>query len=52
MNPEIFADALLSLALGLPVQAVMDPGGADWGATLSQSLRTLLGGIQRLPESG
>lgn len=52
VNPETFANALLSLALGLLVQAVMDPNGADWSATLRQSLQTFLGSIQRLPEAG
>lgn len=50
VEPEVFANALLSLALGLLVQAVMDPDGADWSATLHQSLQMFLGGVQRAPE--
>ncbi len=50
VDPSAVANALLSLAVGLILQAAMDPGGADWGAVVRQGLQILLEGI-RQPEA-
>ncbi|MGQ9457452.1 MAG: TetR/AcrR family transcriptional regulator [Anaerolineae bacterium] len=49
-DPEAAANALLSLAVGLVLQGVVDPDGADWGEIARESVRLLLEGISR-PEA-
>ncbi len=48
VDPKVAANAILSLAIGLVLQAAMDPDGADWGATVHQSVQMFVGGIQRM----
>lgn len=50
VDPEAAANALLSLAVGLVLQGVVDPDGADWGEIAQESVRLLLEGISR-PEA-
>ncbi|RME38679.1 MAG: TetR/AcrR family transcriptional regulator [Thermoflexia bacterium] len=47
VDPEAAANALLSLAIGLVLQATVDPNGADWGTVVSQGLHLLLDGIRQ-----
>lgn len=47
VDPETAANALLSLAIGLVLQATVDPDGADWGAVARESVRLFLEGIQQ-----
>ncbi len=48
---EVDADAaartLVSLAMGLLMQALFDPDGADWGQETKESVRLLLDGLTR-----
>jgi AcrR family transcriptional regulator len=45
VDPETAAMAVVSLAVGLIVQGVLDPEGADWGEALSASVTILLEGL-------
>jgi AcrR family transcriptional regulator len=47
VDPEIAAQALVSLAVGLVLQGVLDPEGADWGKATEESVRILLEGLRR-----
>lgn len=46
-DPNVAARMLLSLAVGLLLQASLDPQGADWPRTIEQSLRLLLSGLEK-----
>lgn len=48
VNPEAAANALVSMAIGLVLQATVDPSGADWGALTQESVRLLLEGIRQV----
>ncbi len=45
VNPETAANAILSLAIGMVLQATVDPEGADWGQIVHESLQIFLKGI-------
>ncbi|MHB0876828.1 MAG: TetR/AcrR family transcriptional regulator [Anaerolineae bacterium] len=45
VDPDAAAKAIVSLAVGLVVQGVLDPEGADWGEALSASVSMLLRGM-------
>lgn len=49
-DPNLAARLLLSLAVGLLLQASLDPQGADWQRVIEQSLRLLLSGLERRAE--
>ncbi len=49
VDPEAAANALLSMAIGLVLQATVDPDGANWGAIARESVRLFLEGIQQRP---
>ncbi|MGQ9467811.1 MAG: TetR/AcrR family transcriptional regulator [Anaerolineae bacterium] len=51
VDPDTAANAVLSLAIGLVLQATVDPDGADWGQVVQQSVGMLLEGIQRTDEN-
>ncbi|MCS7178730.1 MAG: TetR/AcrR family transcriptional regulator [Anaerolineae bacterium] len=45
IDPEVAAHAILSMAIGLVLQATVDPDGADWGQVVYQSIQMVLEGI-------
>jgi AcrR family transcriptional regulator len=47
VDPEAAANALVSMAIGLVLQATVDPDGANWGAITRESLHLFLEGIQQ-----
>ncbi len=47
VNPEAAAQLILSLAVGLLLQGLLDPQGADWGQVAQESLQMLLQGLGR-----
>ena len=47
VDPDAAANAIISLAIGLVLQATMDPEGANWGQVAKGSMQMLLGGIQQ-----
>ncbi|MGB9870770.1 MAG: TetR/AcrR family transcriptional regulator [Anaerolineae bacterium] len=51
VDPDAAANAILSLAIGLVLQATVDPEGADWGQVVQQSVGMLLEGIRRTDEN-
>ncbi len=46
VDPEIAAGVLVSLAVGLIMQGLMDPHGADWGRVAQEGVRILLEGLK------
>lgn len=50
VDPQAAAQLILSLAVGLLVQGLLDPGGADWPKVAAQSMEILMKGLAR--ESG
>jgi AcrR family transcriptional regulator len=49
-DPNLAARMLLALAVGLLLQASLDPQGADWQQVIEQSLRLTLSGLERRNE--
>jgi len=47
VDPDTAAQALVSLAVGLVAQGVLDPEGTDWDETIEQSVAMFLRGIVR-----
>ena len=45
VDPELTAQMLISLAIGLLLQGMMDPDGADWGSIMQASVRLFLQGL-------
>lgn len=45
VDPEVAANAMLSLAIGLVLQATVDPDGADWSQIVHKSIRMFLEGV-------
>jgi AcrR family transcriptional regulator len=45
-DSELVAQILVSLAVGLVLQGLLDPHGADWGLVACEGVRMLLGGLQ------
>jgi AcrR family transcriptional regulator len=48
-DPELVARLLISLALGLLLQALFDPRGADWGSETERSINLLVSNLLRRP---
>ena len=46
-DPTVAARMLVAMAVGLLLQASLDPQGADWPRVIEQSLRLLLTGLQK-----
>jgi len=42
IDPEVAAGTIVSLAVGLVMQGLMDPQGADWGGVARQSMQWLV----------
>ena len=47
VDPESAAQVILSLAVGLFLQGVLDPKGADWQKVAEQSLQVLMNGLRK-----
>jgi AcrR family transcriptional regulator len=47
VHAKAAAQMLVGLALGLLVQALIDPQGEDWGAASKDSIQILLSGLER-----
>lgn len=47
VDPEIAAWVIVSLAVGLMLQGVLDPRGADWGEVAQEGVRMLLEGLEK-----
>jgi len=47
VDPDVAAQVIVSLAVGLVVQGVLDPKGADWGKTTRNAIQILLEGLQK-----
>jgi AcrR family transcriptional regulator len=46
VDPDVAAQVMVSLAVGLVLQGVLDPKGADWGKTARNAIQILLEGLQ------
>jgi AcrR family transcriptional regulator len=46
VDPEIAAQVVVSLAVGLVSQGVFDPTGADWGQVTQKGIQILLDGLE------
>lgn len=46
-DPEVVAQVIVSLAVGLVLQGSLDPDGADWGQVAEDSIQILLDGLQK-----
>ena len=49
VDPNLAARALVSMAIGLLMQALFDPQGADWQQETRQSIELLFNGIAQKP---
>ncbi len=47
VDPETAAQIIVSLAVGLVLQGLLDPDGADWGQVASEGVRMILESIER-----
>jgi AcrR family transcriptional regulator len=47
VEPELAARVIVSMAVGLLLQSVLDPQGEDWGRVASEGVRLLLDGLAR-----
>ena len=45
IDPEMAAQVVVSLAVGLVLQGALDPGGADWGEVAEHGMRILVNGL-------
>lgn len=45
VDPEMAARVLVSLAVGLLLQGLLDPDGADWGRVAEEGMKMLLEGL-------
>ncbi len=47
LDPEAGAHAIVSMAVGLLLQGLLDPQGSDWGKVTQESFQFLLKGLMR-----
>ncbi|HEY5159130.1 MAG TPA: TetR/AcrR family transcriptional regulator [Anaerolineales bacterium] len=47
VDSQVAAQAIVSLAVGLVLQGVLDPHGADWEKTARESMRILMNGLEK-----
>jgi len=47
VDPNVTAQAILSMAVGLFLQSVLDPSGADWQKAAEQSMQLLMKGLMK-----
>ncbi|MGB8212350.1 MAG: TetR/AcrR family transcriptional regulator [Anaerolineales bacterium] len=46
VDPQVAAQVIVSLAVGLVLQGVLDPHSADWEKTARESMQILMNGLQ------
>jgi AcrR family transcriptional regulator len=46
-NPQVAAQVIVSLAVGLVLQGVLDPHSANWEKTASESMQILMNGLAK-----
>lgn len=51
VDPDTAALVVVSLAIGLILQGLLDPEGADWGQAVQEGIHILLGGLETEPAS-
>ena len=49
IEPELGAQMLISLVVGVVLQGLLDPDGADWGIVAEGAVMRLVHGLERLP---
>ena len=49
VDPQAAAGSIVALAVGLLVQGMLDPGGADWEQNSQEGMRILLNGLTSSP---
>jgi hypothetical protein len=47
VDSQVAAQAIVSLAVGLVLQGVLDPHGADWEKIARESMRILMNGLEK-----
>ena len=47
-DPHVAAQVIVSLAVGLVLQGVLDPHGADWEKTARESMKILMNGLAKV----
>jgi len=47
VNPQVAAQVIVSLAVGLVLQGVLDPHSADWAKVAEQSMQILMNGLAK-----
>jgi hypothetical protein len=47
VEPEVAAQVIVSLAVGLVLQGVLDPHGADWEKAARESMQILMNGLAK-----
>jgi AcrR family transcriptional regulator len=47
VDSQVAAQTIVSLAVGLVLQGVLDPHGADWEKTARESMRILMNGLEK-----
>ncbi len=47
VDPNLAAHVLVSLGVGLVLQGVLDPDGAEWRSAADQTIRLLLEGLAK-----
>ena len=47
VEPQVAAQVIVSLAVGLVLQGVLDPHGADWEKTARESMQILMNGLAK-----
>lgn len=47
VDPDVASRVLLSFAIGLLAQGLLDPHGADWGQVAQEGMRVLLQGLEQ-----
>ncbi|MDY6877859.1 MAG: TetR/AcrR family transcriptional regulator [Chloroflexota bacterium] len=46
VDPDVVAQVIVSMAVGLVLQGLLDPQGADWGQVAEQGIQMLLEGLR------
>jgi len=47
VDPQATAQVIVSLAVGLLLQGILDPQGADWQKVAEQSMQILMNGLAK-----
>ena len=47
VDSKVVARVIVSLAVGLVLQSLLDPRGADWGKTAQEGVRLVLDGLEK-----